>query len=440
MSGGGSSATGARREVETAMIHNGTTLMVLPIGRDAPTVLRLSLGVLAINVELWVDLVLGALMWRGALEVRRPGGKWRRVLGRKTRVLVRFDPCLGKIGGGEHPETAHDPKLEPDSKYKSRLCSPESMRLHVTHKRRLMGRVGRIVRKEMFPSPRYGDFVYNTVASVGAPDERNLGAYTNPNSPWFNVFLGYYQIDVSIEEWGRPFGYRDDAGVQSEIEFEDIVRLGKADWNWFSNWMYGVPKKYLRDYAAIDMNAVSCEEAKTTDRTTGEQIRSVRGCNSRVWHFLTMHGVEVASSYESSASRAAKLVTNTPLWRVWRDSFGLPNPQRGQDESFIPTTMHAQFYMAYRRNEDMFHTMMFGGTVLVDKEGNWDQSFLDEQLRALERVISEFYWQYGFELPPPGPDTDGPVAQAVEGRFSSMALASARAGSEQSSVKPSQTG
>jgi hypothetical protein len=428
-----------QREVETAMLHNGTILMAYPIGKDAPIPLRLSLGVLAIELKLWLDLELGALMWTGALEVRRPRGRWRRILGRKARALMRFDPSVGQIGGGAHPEDAHDPELESDSKYQSRLCSPEVLRFHVSEKRRLMGRVARIVRKEMFPSPRYGDFVFNTVASVGAPDDQNLGTYTNPNSPWFNVFLGYYQIDVSIEQWGRPFGYRDDAGVESEIEFEDIVRLGKSDWNWFSNWMYGVPKEQLRNYAAVDMENVVCEEAGSTDPATGERIRSVLECRERGWHFLTLHGVKVASSYESGARGAAKLVINTPLWRVWRDTFGFPNPQRGEDESFIPTTMHAQFYMAYRREQDMFHTIMFGGTVLVDDQGKWDQSFLDEQLRALQRVMSRFYWRYGFPLPGHPIDEPDLAGQEPGDRFSRIALASARTGSEESSENRSQT-
>jgi hypothetical protein len=406
--------------------------MNYPIGRDAPITLKLSAGVMAVELELWADVVRGAFMRRGMLKVRRPRGTWRKVLGGKDRVLVLFDPSVGVVGGSTR---CHEPELDRSSKYQARLCSSEALRFHVSKKWtqwRLMGRVGRIVRRKLFPKPR-GDFVFNTVACVGAPDDRNLGTYTNPNSPWFNVFFGYYEIDVSAEEWGRPFGYRNDAGIDSEVEFEDVVRLGKADWNWFSNWMYGVPKRCLRQYTEVDMSKVTFAEASGAHPVSGEEIRSVFDCKGRLWHFLTLNGVEVASSYESDAHDADKLVKNSPMWRAWRDSFGLPNPQRGKDVSFIPTTMHAQFYMAYQRNGNTFQTLMFGATVLVDEQGKWVQPFLDEQLRALEQVIEKHYWKFGFSLPPGAVDLAVPAPPTPAGRFTRRALASSGAGARQSS-------
>ena len=87
----------------------------------------------------------------------------------------------------------------------------------------------------------YPPFVFNVSFACGASKPFQPAVYGDPRSPWFNVFVGYYEIDVTKREWERPFGYRRNAAGDFELELEDISRLGEADWNYFSNFMYGVP-------------------------------------------------------------------------------------------------------------------------------------------------------------------------------------------------------
>jgi hypothetical protein len=418
--------------VEVALLHHGRVLLNYPVGEDEPLRLKLSLAVLAIDFKLWVDLYLGALVGDGNVKMRWPIRRWRTILSANRRPLLRFDPSVGEIGGSDE---AHEPRLKTKRFGRTRLCSSEVLRVYVADRPRLVADVGQIVKRQVFPGPQWGEFVFNTVAVVGAPDDhRNLGKYTDPSSPWFNVFIGYYEIDVSIEQWKRPFGYRSDRGVDSELEIEELMRLGKADWNWFSNWMYGVPEQYIK----------ACNEIEPIDPSKSKQWPEVFACdeNSPVWHKVTLHGAKVASSYESDAPGAAKLVSNTLLSRAWRDSFGLPNPQKGVSQSFFPTSMHADVYASYRKDEDagIYRSFFFGATARIDENDQWDKDFIDAQLAALERVICSNYRDLGFPLPPVEVTPPEPGVPAAEGRFISRALASASIGTEASGGNPPQSG
>jgi hypothetical protein len=431
------------RDAEVALVHNGRLLMNYPIGQEAPIAVRLSLRVLDVDLGFWVDLYRGELVAKGHVKARIPfGRKWHTLVSLDNRGLARFDPSVGKIGGqpaAYEPELPKDPAAPGPSRRSrfgdARLCSPEVLRFYVADKpRRWMAPVGQIVKREMFPSPRYGDFVFNTVACVGEPDDdENLGRYTDPRSLWFNVFFGYYQIDVPIAQWkNRPFGYASDDGFGSAIEAEDLVRLGKADWNWFSNWMYGVPEQDIR----------ACDKITDDELRGVKRLSSPFEAGSRWWHRVELGAVKVASSYESGDDGAAKLIENTPLWRAWRDSFGLPNPQRGEGPSFFPTMMRGQVYMSYEKDEQAgeFHTRIFGGTVRADgKQTGDEQAFLDDQLEALGRLIGSRYGALGFVRPASAEDISAPAPPSPERKVASSDRASTRSPIEQSSENPAQS-
>jgi hypothetical protein len=111
-----------------------------------------------------------------------------------------------------------------------------------------------------------------------------------------------------------------------------------------------------------------------------------------LWHRLVIDAVEVASTYESDAPDARRLETNTVLEDVWRHSFGMPNPQPDRSESFIGTRLRASMWMAYREDEEAFHTTIFGGTL---NEGS-DEAFLAGQLAAVRAVMERSYPDLGF--------------------------------------------
>ena len=99
-------------------------------------------------------------------------------------------------------------------------------------------------------------------------------------------------------------------GAEAFPRIEDLVRLGKSDWNFFSNWDYGVPEEAVEPYCAVDV-----EPADHVDRRPGGDRRAAMA------HRIDLLGVEVASCYVSDAPGARRLVRNT--WSPARCRAGL---------------------------------------------------------------------------------------------------------------------
>jgi hypothetical protein len=232
----------------------------------------------------------------------------------------------------------------------------------------------------MFPPP-YPPFVFNAVACVGAFEEGGPQRYANPHSPWFNVFLGYYQLDCATPSWDRPFGFVAPDGGDSSPCIEDLARLGKSDWNFFSNWDYGVPEEALEPYCDVDLPSVE---------SVDHGLVEIAG---RKWRGVDLLGIEVASSYVSDAPGAQGLVGNTPIGSVLRQGFGHPDPQADCPVSFIPQRLDASLYMAYYADGEGFHTLIFGGTAHAGE----DRELLSAEVEATTAIIAERYARFGFE-------------------------------------------
>jgi hypothetical protein len=355
----------------------------LPLGRRrfsrtvGDDTFRLKLPFLRVELGVWVDVFAGQVRGEAEVAVRPLVGRWRRLLDVDNRVLMRFDPAVGEIGGEADFVT---PAVRHDRFGASQLCTPAILRLHVDDGKREISDAGRIVKEELFPD--HPPFVFNTIACVGQADAGGRGLYGDPNSIWFNVFFGCYQIDAPRPAWKRPFGYRSADGAASQIEFDDIARLGEADWNFFSNWMYGVPMEAIEPYMTVD-------PVTTTQGATPDLI------GTTLWHSAAVEGVTCVSTYESNGRGAARLVTNSFIDDVWRRAFGLPNPQGDRLESFVPTTLRAEFHMAYFEDDDAYHTVICGGTATVPV----DKEFLAAQMDAIRDVIAAGYGDRGFPQP-----------------------------------------
>jgi hypothetical protein len=336
---------------------------------------------LDVSLELAVDAFAGEVRAGGHLKVRAPLlPRWRSVIDADDDVLLRFSPGVGQVGDSS---TVQEPLVIDERFGRSQLCTPAVLRIFVTDEDREVSRSGALAKRKLFAD--LPPFVFNTVACVGqAEGPDRLGLYTNPASHWFNVFFGYYQLDAAKADWPRPFGYRTADGVRSEVAVEDVVRLGKSDWNFFSNWNYGVPAEVVDRYTRVDPAAMPVRQ------------RPPERIGDSLWHPLTIDSVEVASTYESDAADAQRLVDNTILAGVWRDSFGMPNPQPGFSESFVATKLRASMWVAYWEDAEAFHTTIFGGTLT---EGTPDD-FLALQLDAVRTVMERSYPRLGF--PPTG--------------------------------------
>lgn len=379
--------------LDLALVHRGTQLHTLRLGADTPSLpLRFALpGILDVDVAFGWDGAIGALTGRGHVRV-----------GDRTFDLdgwsLLFDPTPGEVAGSPiaHPPVVKSVKYG-DSKFTEPI--PCVMRLHVDELERHLTPVGRMVRQTFFRA--YPDFVFNVVACVGADrqqddrrqadaaradgdaerekDELPVGVYGDPTSIWFNVFFGYYQIDAPKPAWNRPFGYESAAGVRAKVAFEDVVRLGKSDWNYFSNWMYGVPRDAITPYDGIDIKAVL---------TAAKPIK----IGTKVWHEVRIGKVEVVSAFQSSAPGAAQLTFNCALTPLWQLSFGLPSPCPVPAQSFVPTVLESSFFMSYFEDDETYHTVMFGGT----NRYQGDPQFLQAQLDAALAVIKTNYPMLGF--------------------------------------------
>ncbi|MEJ7584469.1 MAG: hypothetical protein WKF43_10385 [Acidimicrobiales bacterium] len=312
-----------------------------------------------------------------AVRHRRNGGdaSWKDLIDPDRVIVIRFDPSIGEVGGST---AVHEPIVDDPRFGRSQLSTPVVLRIHVAEDDRVLADVGRIVKSELFTS--YPPFTFNTVACVGAAADGAPGAYGDPESIWFNVFFGYYQVDCSKSRWSRPFGYRSAAGAASVPATEDVLRLGKADWNWFSNWMYGVPERVLYPYSRIDKDPV------------GIVIKGPTLVGASRWHHLRLSGVAVASCYEADRSCANRLERNTPLQTVWRHAFGMPHLRVCHPVSFVPTDVDAALDMAYWEDDTAYHTVMFGGTA----QAGSDPGFLDAQVAATRAIIEEDYPALGF--------------------------------------------
>jgi len=334
------------------------------------------------QLEITIDPLTGVVGLTAMIEVREPGVEpptWKTVVDLTEPHLTLIDPTKGLVAGSE---TGYAPTV---AGYGPNGPSGDGVtRFHISDDQRVLADVGRIVKQRLFADT--GPLTLNIIACVGlgADPGKGPGVYADPESPWFNVFFGVYQVDCAkADGWTRPFGYEAANGVDSVVHGEDLVRIGTADWNWFSNYLYGVPAEICIEYSNIDMGAVSFQPPPTVVR-----------CGNSNWHQVSMSGVKVASGYESNAPGAQQLVENSILTPTWQQSFGLPCPRPEYTTSFIPTVLRSALFMAYNEDDTAYHTLMFGGTAGVDTE----EAFLQAQVDAAVANIKSHYPDAGFPL------------------------------------------
>lgn len=293
---------------------------------------------------------------------------------------MRFDidPSLGSVGGSiwGHAPFVDDPELG-----RSRNVVPVINRIDIDDRQKLVARMGGIAKATFFP--HYPSFVFNVCFAVGDFGLISRpGSYADPHSHWFNVFMGYYQLDAPKKNWDRPFGY-ESGGPGAAVAFEDVMRLGKSDWNYFSNYMYGVPE----DCIALHNELPAVPPCHHLGRET---------IGRKQWDLIEVEEVEVVSGYESNAPNARRLVNNSILTPVWRRTFGLPRPRADYRESFFSTRLLARIYLTFSEDDDSYHTVLFGGTVNKSFPAALNERFLDLQMQACRDVIVRHYPQLGF--------------------------------------------
>lgn len=293
-----------------------------------------------------------------ALRPARRFGGWIALLSLRTirRLAVLLPririPRWIKLAGDIAGLTWAPPVVIKDPVFGNSMTIPSILEVIID------GRAGRttpsalgVVTEELFSD--YPKFVVNVAFSCGKARSFRPGPYANPGSRWFNVFVGYYQIDVPRSQWTRPFGYRPDGSGGFSIDPAEIALLGRADWNYFSNYLYGVPLNALR--AAKD----KAELAMLPPVEIGSQT----------WDHLGGSDIRVASVYQASTGEKL-LDTWYFLNNLWRAAFGQPFTSDDPDASFGLTELEAELLVGYGQDtgdfdlqEPVYRTYVFGGTV-----------------------------------------------------------------------------
>jgi hypothetical protein len=287
---------------------------------------------------------------------------------------MRGLPLLGEIGDRFEvvPAVLEDPEFGESSSY------PNVLEIIVSdHERWPLG-VGSLVNELFFFKDP--EIVFNVCFSCHR-SERGRSEYADPRSHWFNVFFGFYEIDVPCDEWERPFGFETKDERDQRIEFEDLLRIGKSDWNYFSNYLYGVPRDVVHRHDELSDPEIATSVADEPVDVGGQRFLQCE-----------VDGLEVVSGYTAPG---AKLANNVPFFsEIWRDKFGTCPPVAGFDESFFGVRMKMRFLIRWERgfdndlNRDAYKTFIYGGTINKSyPDAAFNERFLDAQMEAVKRAV-----------------------------------------------------
>jgi hypothetical protein len=243
------------------------------------------------------------------------------------------------------------------------------------------GGIGRIVHRELFPGAP--DFSVHIKFACAKPDFLGRSDFANPRSIWYNVFVGYYQVEVDQEEWGRPFGYDLDADGDATPRLEEMARLVRADWNHLSNQLYGVPA-----HAVAAVNAFGLEDLH---REYQGRVRK-EGWDG-AFDLIEFENLAVVGPH-STHGGADYVNLGLIVGPLWRRTFGTHREPVG-DASFAPCLLRMRAYLCFKSTRDaagrrVYQTFVFGGSInhrhdQIDAAEN--ARFLALQMDELERII-----------------------------------------------------
>ena len=290
-------------------------------------------------------------------------------IGRRRLAVKRIIgmPLVGEV----HHRFLMEPPRLPDNRFGKTTKMPTILEIYISEDHQWPLDIGSKVKQIYFKD--YPPIVFNVCFSCARPSWYGVGDYGNPLSHWFNVFFGFYEIDVPKSRWKRPFGFESAEGF--EPCFDDLFRIAKSDWNYFSNNIYGVPDEAC---AACDGVSMSGVEAKIVNPSVMIGNRQFVEC--RLDH------PTVVSGYVSGQDGKRLLNNNGVFSPIWRTVFGRPKPSPDFPTSFIPTEMRMQvvetYYEEYDEDlgENAFKTLIAGN---VD-----NGAFLKAQMDAVIRSMA----------------------------------------------------
>jgi len=150
--------------------------------------------------------------------------------------LVMNHPWLEKWGiiGEIDGRTITDPVVLKNRAFGKSSFFPSVLEIVIDKENSLPDNIGKKTDAIFFVD--YPKMVFNVCFSCARSRPCGRGRYADPTSIWFNVFMGYYSINVPAKLWPRPFGYTSAEGARS-FNIADVLKIVKSDWNYFSNYM-----------------------------------------------------------------------------------------------------------------------------------------------------------------------------------------------------------
>jgi hypothetical protein len=289
----------------------------------------------------------------------------------------RGAPLVGEIKGRYKVEPAviENPLFGCSSK------NPQVLEIVVSDDEQWPLGVGKIVNEIFFDEAP--PIIFNVCFSCHRAED-GRSEYADPTSHWFNVFFGFYEIDVPKREWGRPFGFKN-ASDEWEIEFDDLLRIGKSDWNYFSNYMYGVPW-----WRACGCNRLDDPGLNKTVLNRDIDIKGDRYFECEV------DGMEVVSACRAGEEKLRRNVTF--ITKVWQRQFGTCEPHPEFEESFFPVKMKMRFFIGWKEEPDFdlkcqaYKTFIYGGSINKTWAGGdegrekFNEEFLEAQMSAVKKA------------------------------------------------------
>jgi len=275
------------------------------------------------------------------------------------------------------PEDRHDPYIEHDRFVwceKEFGCSqsfPFALRIRVSDTFKPVtcnpDRVGALVKQKLFPGDP--DFEFRVVFAQALNPRNDEADYADPRSIWYDVYFGSYTITWQND---HPFGYAHP--VANAMNHDELVRLGLADWNYFTNRVYGVPEANADQYSHYDLSHIPTTVGK-------ERIGKYN------WDAIEYRNIDVVGPYRADAIDP-EAVYEKCLTKAWREIFGQHRPIPSQPTSYVPASIHAKIYVCFEKQGQKYRTHIFGGTV----NGNYpdaakNQRFLARQLDSIRSTI-----------------------------------------------------
>jgi hypothetical protein len=232
--------------------------------------------------------------------------------------------------------------------------------------------IGKLLKELMFKN--YPDFYLNIIASSAVVDQNGISDYANPVSQWFNVFYGFYEIDIPISDRSLPYGF-DSSGIVIPL---DIIRIGLCDWNMLSSYMYGVP------YNICEHNT----------HITGNENLYVTGTikiGKYTYIEVEFNNVLGTSVYQAKSSLLNK---ENPISKLLQQSWGGYPYIPGYDIPFPKVRMAGKFYIThitvfnYKLNCFCYKTIVGGGVINIDYyDGKFNNDFLNKQMSEIRNTI-----------------------------------------------------